>query len=263
MQYWEGTLKRTTATSARITTQSNAWVVPYGLTDRVSLFGSVPFVWTKRQPGRAAGTAGLAGHHARRQIRFLERSSPRFGALRAIAAASGLAPTQQLHARLRAALDRHAEPAPSRARLTLNYQTDTRLYVNGSTSYTRRGDVTLDRPYYFTDDQLFLTRQVDMPNVVDYTVSVGYLKHDLNTYVAFSQQTTQGGGDIRRQDMPFVSNRMNFSRVGGMAMYPVPKLNAVAFQFAVGHMRRRPQRRPVDDVHRRASCYSHAARSGD
>ena len=35
----------------------------------------------------------------------------------------------------------------------------------------------------------------------------------LDIPVSFSQQDTRGGGDIRRQDMPFVSNRMDFSRV--------------------------------------------------
>ena len=34
---------------------------------------------------------------------------------------------------------------------------------------------------------------------------------------------TLGGGDIRRQDMPFVSNRMDFVRLGGGAMYELPK----------------------------------------
>ena len=121
-------------------------------------------------------------------------------------------------------------------RLTLKYQTETGVYLNATTSYTRRADVTLDRPYFFTDNQLTLSSQVPMPNVVDYTVSVGYLKHDLNTYVGYSQQTTQGGGDIRRQDMPFVNNRVNFSRVTAMAMYPIPKINAVAFQFAAARI---------------------------
>jgi hypothetical protein len=38
-----------------------------------------------------------------------------------------------------------------------------------------------------------------------------------------------GGGDIRRQDMPFVSNKMNASKVGGLIMYylPWPKYLAV------------------------------------
>ena len=52
---------------------------------------------------------------------------------------------------------------------------------------------------------------------------------------SFMQQRTLGGGDIRRQDIPFVSNRMNFSKVGAMVMYPVPKLRDLAFQFAYGY----------------------------
>ena len=74
--------------------------------------------------------------------------------------------------------------------------------------------MTLDRPYYYTDNQFFMTDEVDMPSVFDYVVSGGYLKRGLMATFSFSQQRTQGGGDIRRQDMPFVSNRMNFSRVG-------------------------------------------------
>ena len=50
-----------------------------------------------------------------------------------------------------------------------------------------------------------------------------------------SQQRTLGGGDIRRQDMPFVSNRMNFSRVGAMGMYPIPKLTHLQLQFAYAY----------------------------
>ena len=74
-----------------------------------------------------------------------------------------------------------------------------------------------------------------MPNVFDYVASAGYLKRGLMTDFSFSQQKTLGGGDIRRQDIPFVSNRMNFSRVGAMVMYPVPKLQNLAFQFAYAY----------------------------
>jgi hypothetical protein len=107
------------------------------------------------------------------------------------------------------------------------------LYINGSTAYTWRAHVTLDRPYYFTDGQLFLTDEVDMPGVFDYVASAGYLKDGLMATLSLSQQRTNGGGDIRRQDMPFVSNRVNFTRVGGMVMYPLPKLRPLVFQFSV------------------------------
>jgi hypothetical protein len=61
-----------------------------------------------------------------------------------------------------------------------------------------------------------------MPNVVDYTVSVGYQKDRLCIPVSLSQQRTLGGGDIRRQDAPFVSNRMNFGKLDGFVMYTLP-----------------------------------------
>ena len=80
-----------------------------------------------------------------------------------------------------------------------------------------------------------MSDQVDMPNVFDYVLNLGYMKNGLNTNFAFSQQRTLGGGDIRRQDMPFPSNRMNFIKLGGMVMYPVPKLRELAFQFSYAY----------------------------
>jgi hypothetical protein len=35
--------------------------------------------------------------------------------------------------------------------------------------------------------------------------------------------------------MPLVSNRMNFAKVGGMAMVPIPKLRDLAFHFAYAY----------------------------
>jgi hypothetical protein len=234
-QYWEGTLKRTNGNIGTITTQTNAWSAVYGVTDRLSVMGSVPLVWTRPSQGVLQGQRGMQDITLGGKFAFLERSSAKHGALRAIVAVSGSFPLSNYTPDF-APLSLGTQSQRISPRLTLNYQTDTGVYLNATTSYTRRADVTLDRPYYFTDNQFFLTNQVQMPNVADYAVSVGYLKHDLNTNLSYSQQTTQGGGDIRRQDAPFVSNRVNFSRVGAMAMYPIPRIPSVAFQFAVGYI---------------------------
>ena len=53
---------------------------------------------------------------------------------------------------------------------------------------------------------------------------------------SFSQQRTLGGGDIRRQDMPFVSNRMNLRSWAAMVMYPIPKLRSLAVQSSYAHI---------------------------
>ena len=100
-----------------------------------------------------------------------------------------------------------------------------------------------------------MSDQVDMPNVFDYIASAGYMKRGLMAAVSFSQQRTLGGGDIRRQDMPFVSNRMNFSRVGAMVMYPIPKLERLAVAVRAGPHVRRPERGRSHHVHDRPSVH--------
>ncbi|HEY6110340.1 MAG TPA: transporter, partial [Gemmatimonadales bacterium] len=107
-------------------------------------------------------------------------------------------------------------------RFTLNFQAHQGWFLNGSAAYTRRTKVTLDRPAYYTNGQLYLSNEVAMPAVFDYTVSAGYQIGRLSIPVSLSQQRTLGGGDIRRQDMPFVSNRMDFVKVEGHVMYAVP-----------------------------------------
>jgi hypothetical protein len=59
--------------------------------------------------------------------------------------------------------------------------------------------------------------------VVDYTFSAGVDKGRWRIPISIVQQRTLGGGDIRRQDMPFVSNRMDFVRLDGALMYALPK----------------------------------------
>jgi len=113
-------------------------------------------------------------------------------------------------------------------RLNANYRFLKRWFVNGSAGYTWRSNVTLDRPSYYTEGQLFLTDEVDMPNVFDYFISAGYLYKGLQVELNLIQQNTLGGDDIRRQDMPFVSNKMNYVKGGVLVMYYLPKPKGMA-----------------------------------
>ena len=54
--------------------------------------------------------------------------------------------------------------------------------------------------------------------------------------VVLTRQRTLGGGDIRRQDTPFVSNRMDFTLLDGRIQYVVPKLRAVTLHLGASRI---------------------------
>ena len=59
---------------------------------------------------------------------------------------------------------------------------------------------------------------MNLYDVFDYNVSLGYNLKAFRAEVFWAQMNTLGGGDIRRQDMPFVSNKMNSMKVGATLM---------------------------------------------
>ena len=231
--YWEGALKRDNGNIGTVTTQTNIWYANYGVTDRLNVIGMVPYIWTSASQGVLHGTQGLQDLTVAAKWNFLERSSTR-ARLRTFAVASAGIPLTDYNIEL-LPLSIGTKSSRLSGRFTANVQTTPGWYVDGSTAYTWRSSTTLDRPYFFTDDEFVMSDEVNMPDVFDYVVHVGYLKHGLNTHFAFTQQQTLGGGDIRRQDIPFPSNRMNFIKLGAMAMYPVPKINPLAVQFSYAY----------------------------
>jgi hypothetical protein len=228
-QYWEGTLKRENENIGTITSQTNTLYANYGVLDRVNVIAAVPYVWTRASQGVLHGFKGLQDLTLAAKFNAFELASKEKGVLRTMAVISAGIPLTNYNPEL-PPLSIGSNSFRMSWRGTVNYQSNPGWFANGSTAFTTRADVTLDRPYYFTDGEFVMSDRVPMPDVFDYTLSAGYLKDGLMATGAFTQQRTLGGGDIRRQDMPFVSNRMNFAKLGAMVMYPIPKLGGLSVQ---------------------------------
>ena len=109
-------------------------------------------------------------------------------------------------------------------------------FVDASGAFTWRSNVTLEiGRTIFTEDQLHMTDEVNMPPVLDVGVMGGFRGPRLMAAATVVVQHMSSGGDIRRQDAPFVSNRMNALRVGGVVMYPLPKLAPLAVRASYAY----------------------------
>jgi hypothetical protein len=113
-------------------------------------------------------------------------------------------------------------------RLTATYALKKAWNFTASGAYTFRGNIFLDRPSYYTNGQMYFSNEVQMYNQFDFIVRAGYYQPNWHAELFYTQQNTLGGGDIRRQDMPFASNQMNYSKVGVSFLHVIPKVKNLA-----------------------------------
>ncbi len=220
-RYWEGSLERTNGNIGTLTTESHQIFGIYGVTDRLNVIAHLPHVRTGASAGVMAGQRGWQDATFAVKYKFFDTRFER-GSIRAIAVAQASTPVSNYTPDV---LPFSIGLASRRigARGTIHYRDRKGWFLNGTSAYTWRDGVSLDRPLFYTDGRLTFSDRVAMPNAVDYSVSTGYIRGELVLSAMWGEQRVLGGGDIRRQDMPFVSNRMDFGRVGAWAKIPIPR----------------------------------------
>ena len=221
-KYWEGALERTNGNLGTVTTQSVMATGDYGLTKRAQRTrrGSVP-IWTNASQGVLHGQSGVQDLTLAAKYNFMNLPVGPSWVVHGIGVVAGSIPlTNYTPDLLPLSIGLHSKKLSLRT--TASAQSSKGLYVSGSAAYTFRGLVTLDRSSYYTNGHLYFSNQVAMPNLTNFNASVGYYHHNRQLTGDYYQQRTRGGGDIRRQDMPFVSNRMDYTKAGLTAMTPFP-----------------------------------------
>ncbi|MDF1503643.1 hypothetical protein [Roseisolibacter sp. H3M3-2] len=227
-RYWEGTRLRDNANIGTLTTRTVGLGFGYGLTDRLTLVASLPYVRTEASDGVLQGQRGMQDLTVAVKLRALQGRTAGGTAFQALLTAGAAAPTTDYTPDF---LPMSIGLASRRAMLRAAVRAEGRAgwFADAGAGHTWRSTVTLDRPAYFTDDRLVLSDEVAMPDVVDWSATAGWQARGLRVPVTLAGQRTLGGGDIRRQDMPFVSNRMDFTRVQAQAAYQIPGVALDAF----------------------------------
>jgi hypothetical protein len=230
-EYWEGTLKRSNGNIGTLTTQSITMIGAYSLTDRLGIVASLPYIRTHASQGVLHDLNGFQDLALAAKFRLLSTGAGSHGTLSAFVAGVAALPTSNYTADFYP-LSIGTAGRRAAGHFTLNYQANSAWFANASAAYTWCSNVKLNRSSYYTDGQLYLTNEVVMPNVINYSFVAGLDRGRWRIPLSLVQQRTLGGGDIRRQDMPFVSNRMDFVKLGGGLRYAMPKNLSVSLGAA-------------------------------
>ncbi|WP_018615219.1 hypothetical protein [Segetibacter koreensis] len=221
--YWEGSYKRNNDNIGSVSTQSVMYMTNYGISDKLNVLAGLPYVWTSASKGTLHGMKGLqdASLFLKWKPITIRSAKEKFS----LFAVAGVSTPVSNYVIDFLPLSIGLGSTNVSGRLLADYQKGI-FFTTISGAYVRRSNVKLDRDAYYTTE-LHNTTEVKMPDMALYNFSVGIRKKYLVAEALLNNMTTLGGFDIRKNDMPFPSNRMNSTSVGVHAKYTLPRFTHI------------------------------------
>lgn len=222
--YWEGTLKRDNENLGKVTTQSVSIMGNYGISDKLNVLFSLPYIQTKASGGTLHGMKGAQDLGL--WVKYMPVETQLGKGLFSLYGLAGLSFPVSNYVADFLPLSIGMRGTNVSGRLMADYQLGN-FFATASGTYTYRSNIKIDRTAYYTD-VMHLTNEVDMPDVLSFNVRTGYRTNYLIAEAVVNNQSTLGGFDIRRNDMPFPSNKMNATTAGVNIKYTVKSLPALS-----------------------------------
>ncbi len=222
--YWEGTFKRDNQNLGTVSTQMLMYMGAYGITNNLNVLVGVPYVWTKASAGTLHAVDGLQDLSLFVKWKPLTKT---FGKNQfSLITVGGFSTPLSNYVIDYLPLAIGLGSTNLTARGIIDYRRGN-FTATGSAAYIWRSNVDIDRPAYFDTEQ-HNTTEVEMPNVAFYQLRTGYRGHYLIAEALLTNMTTLGGFDITKNNMPFPSNRMNSTSVGGYVKYTIKKIKELS-----------------------------------
>lgn len=234
-EYWEGTLKRDNGNIGTLTRTTIMPMFALGLTKKLNLIAAMPYVSTSPSAGQFKGESGFQDLNVWLKAGLVDWGNET-GKLTIHAVAGASTPVTDYNKDYQPfSLGLGARELSLRG--IAHYQLSNGIFVRGSVSGHLRDNIEIERDYYFTTEPIY-SSEVDMPNAVMYGVQLGawLFKNSLNVFGTFDGMNSLSGHDIRRQDMPFPSNKMNMTRAGLNLQYYTPFAKGLSIMASAGQV---------------------------
>lgn len=224
--YWEGTYKRNNGNIGKVTTNMYSFMATYGITNDLIVTAGVPYITSKASAGTLHEQSGLQDLSVNLKWRAYKLKTSK-STLSLFASLTGSVPLTDYEADfLPLALGSHSKDFTARGVVDYTYG---KAFVTGSAAYMTRSNITIDRDSYYTTELIY-SNQVKLPNMSNYNFRAGYRSKYLIVEGIADINTSLGGFDIRKNDMPFPSNRMNMTSVGGNIRYRIKSFDGLEFE---------------------------------
>lgn len=218
-QYWEGSTIRLNQNIGTFTRKMGMPMIVGGITDKVNVTLTLPFVKTAASAGQMAGVQGIQDLGVSVKAMLLKKPIGK-GKLTGFSNLSFSTPASNyLSDYMPFSLGFGANELGIRA--IGKYELDKGPYFRVSYSYLHRGVTEAERDFYYSVQEAYYTAKMDVPNAFFGQVTLGswMLNHKLRVEASLTSIRSASGDDIRTYCMPLPTNKVDFDRVEGFAQY--------------------------------------------
>lgn len=208
--YWEGTQKRNNENLGTVSTKMIGVMGNYGVSGKLNLLFSLPYVWTKASAGTLHGQKGFQDISL--WIKWMPFEKKVGIGILSLYSIGGITLPASNYTPdfLPLSIGLHSKSFSLRA--MADYQVGS-WFATVAGTYVMRNNIKIDRTAYYTTE-IHLTNEVEIPNASSFNIRTGYRSGQMIAEAVYNKWTTQGGFDITKNNMPFPGNRMNASTLG-------------------------------------------------
>lgn len=217
-EYWEGETLITNDNIGDFTRNTFATMIVYGVTNKLNVLLTVPYVSTKSTGGQLAGVKGFQDVTIGVKYEAFKKDFGKHRVSLLGVAQFGTPMSNYLSDYMPYSLGLGTQELAARA--IAQYEFNKMIYARGSAAYVWRGQTEAERPYYYNNGSYYTTT-MEVPSAVNYQAVLGgwLLKHNLRLEASYSILNCVDGDDIRRWNMPQPTNKMEMTQAGFFAQY--------------------------------------------
>lgn len=223
--YWEGTFKRENLNLGKVSNSTTMINGNYGITNKLNAIFTLPYIKTKASAGQLAGQKGIQDLSL--YLKWVGYSKQfKKSILKGILFGGVSSPLSNYTPDLLPfSIGLLSKTASVRA--MVDFQQNN-WFGTASGAYIYRGNVKLDRNTYYTTE-LHYSNMVEIPNATNINIRGGYRSEVWIIEAIANKWITNGGFDISKNNIPFVSNKMNATTIGLHVKYETTFVDGLSF----------------------------------
>lgn len=217
-RYWEGTYLRDNANIGTFRRQLAMPMIAIGLTKKINLIASLPYISTEASGGTQVGQSGIQDLSVSIKVDWVQKQVGK-GRMFFLTNSHLSTPVgNYLSDYMPFSIGVGAPEIGLRG--IGGYKMDNGLLFRAALAYLWRGQTEIERDYYYQNGSVY-SSFMNVPNALNFHGTIGYwtMENRLRLEATFMSLNCLSGDDIRSYHRPMPTNKMEVSQIGVWTQY--------------------------------------------